>query len=1050
MKQFPLFLISIICTYSLLGQAPSITNITPPNGILGSQITINGTNFNPNPINNIVYFGPVKAIVNSSSTSTLTVNVPFGTNYKPVTVLNNNLIGISKNPFVITNPSGGQNFINTSFASPVGFGGGSSVTEGDFDLDGKIDVASTRFSSNEVVIGRNTTNNGILSFSNSILSGMVNPIDIESADINGDGLLDLIVTSLAYNVAYMLKNTSTIGNISFSGPTFFATGSEPRKITTGDLNNDGKIDIIVSNQSSNSISILRNTSTISTIAFAAKVDFTTSATPEGVCVGDMDGDGKIDILVACSGASAVSLFKNTSSAASISLNPRIDYGTGAFPWEVFAADIDGDNKLDIVSSNTGPNTVSILKNTTLSNLTFAAKVDFATTTSPRGLVINDLDTDGKPDIITVNYSSGSEACVLKNISTVGNILFNPFSAYPVGAAAVGLCVADFNTDGLADIITSNSANNIGSLTYFKNQLQINTGIATCPQLIYPSNNSVNIEHSSPLLMRWRKDINAVSYQLKITPQLGTPILITTTDTSYNFIPIANTIYTWAATPTNLPNNNNCNSFTFTTCNIITNSTTIISVGGNVSKCVNDSIKLKASTANNIQWFYNNQIIQGQNSDSLWIKSPGNYAIKIFNSGCYSDASNTITINDLLTPSKPILSASGLTTFCSNTTLTLNSNAININNQWYKNNVNIAGANGSTYIINSTGSYFARVTEISTGCHNYSDTIAVIVNAVPVTPVISVISGNTTFCQNQTLKLGSSSNVGNQWYKDNIVINGAILMEYTTTSGGAYTVKVTQNACTSITSNIINVTVNPVPSAPTLTLSGGNNSFCDGDSVALSTNIVTGIKWYKDGIIINSATNPTYYTKESGNYLVTSTISGCESINNNNLILTKINLPIKPVIQLTNGNNLSVANNYASYKWYLNGLLINGSTSNQILVAQNGKYKVEVTNSGSNCKNISDEFNVVLNDLNAIVLSGDKIKVFPIPVVNNLSIELLRGSFLNETITVSVFDDLGRKIADLKLKNGLNIVNLEAYKNGAYQILLQKGNLKKAVKILKIK
>src|SRR5205085_3910810 len=133
--------------------------------------------------------------------------------------------------------------------------------------------------------------------------------------------------------------------------------------------------------------------------------------------------------------------------------------------------------------------------------------------------------------------------------------------------------------------------------------------------------------------------------------------------------------------------------------------------------------------------------------------------------------------------------------------------------------------------------------------------SVTVSAVPSPPTINA-GGPTTFCAGGSVTLTSSSATGNQWFLNGNAINGATANTYSATASGNYTVIVTSNGCASAASAATSVTVNPVPSTPTIN-AGGPTTFCAGSSVTLTSSSATGNQWLLNGNAINGATGNTY-------------------------------------------------------------------------------------------------------------------------------------------------------------------------------------------------
>ena len=595
------------------------------------------------------------------------------------------------------------------------------------------------------------------------------------------------------------------------------------------------------------------------------------------------------------------------------------------------------------------------------------------------------------------------------------------------------------TPGTTYYVRVNTNNNTG-YDDFAISIYGQTTPPSCPQLLRPVFDTV-LNYGTPFTFQWRKAAGADAYRLRIFDENGGLTLVYTRDTSYVFTPAAGQNYTWIAQPYNAAaQTTGCTAATFSTCPAIANPVTLTAPNG-TSKCANDSVLIKASNGTNIQWFRNNVAITGATADSLWVVQAGSYSVRIFDGSCYSDASNIITVTSLATPAKPQLTASGSTTFCDGSSVTLTS-SIDQNNQWFNGSNPISGSNDISYTATTSGMYYVRVENSVTACPNYSDTIQVVASSSPVAPVI--FSGGTSICAGDSVRLSSSSTSNNQWYKDGVLISGAIDSFYYAKTAATYSVKISNGSCQSGFSNSIVLTSTAPPAAPVVTPTGGP-AFCEGDSVKLTASTGAQTSWYQ-GTTLLSVSGSIYYAKTAGNYTARVSQGGCTSAASNSVALTTNPLPVKPVVTAT-GYILSAAAGYSSYQWYLNNTIIAGSTASQVTVLQAGNYKVEVTDN-KGCKNISDNFNAVVTGLNDVEVLGYKISIFPNPVQDVVNIAVKPGNSITKKFSITLTDMYGRTLAVSELKDGLNRISLSQYSQGHYFITIRSGNTVKSIKVLK--
>jgi hypothetical protein len=199
-------------------------------------------------------------------------------------------------------------------------------------------------------------------FANSSTYPLSDSTNILSADLNGDGNLDLVASNGSNGIAVLLGN----GNGTFQSPQTFPTGGVfPESIALGDFNNDGKVDVVTANFSSGvaSLSILFGNGDGTFQPFQS---FPLDTTPSWITVGDFNGDGKLDVAVPicplgilpqCGAASAVSILLGNGDGT---FQPGVDYPAGLSVTTSVAGDFNGDGHLDLaVSGSDGSSTNGI-------------------------------------------------------------------------------------------------------------------------------------------------------------------------------------------------------------------------------------------------------------------------------------------------------------------------------------------------------------------------------------------------------------------------------------------------------------------------------------------------------------------------------------------------------------------------------------------------------------------------------------------------------------------------------------------------------------------
>jgi hypothetical protein len=283
-------------------------------------------------------------------------------------------------------------------------------------------------------------------------------------DRSSDAAID-VVSDMAIDTPAPLDAPPTGSAISFGARVDFPTGTRPQSIAVGDFNADGKPDVAFAHgeggADADTASVLLNTTTTgsTTPNLAAAVHFAAQSNSDSVAVGDLNGDGKLDLAVANRFASTFSIFLSTTGtgATTPTFGGRTDFPTTSLAHSVAIGDFNGDGKPDLAVTNDQTDNVSVFLNTTSTGATtptFATKVDFPTGGFPLVIAIGDLNGDGKPDLVVANGATGAGVSVLFNTTTTGATTptFASKVDFAVGGSANCVAIGDLNADGKPDLV----------------------------------------------------------------------------------------------------------------------------------------------------------------------------------------------------------------------------------------------------------------------------------------------------------------------------------------------------------------------------------------------------------------------------------------------------------------------------------------------------------------------------------------------------------------------------------------------------------------------
>ena len=880
-----------VAGFSSFAQKPIVTSVDKPVANNQSVVKLTGSGFGTDATKLAVFFGAAKGTTSFVSDQLLEVKVPAGATHDKISVshLPTGLTEYSKEQFLLS--FGGIHGITDSkFEGQKDFNSESGLYDlcsCDFDGDSKVDIATANDNSNSFSVFANTTSGpglAAISYNKIPILLSTRSIHVTCGDLNGDGKPDLVLSEggSTGDRIFILQNTSAgVGSFTFNTKSIKLVGKKVKRVKIGDLDRDGRPEIIVTNQNGNTISVLVNQSTPTNVLFPGSpltITIPGAASTDGLAIEDLNGDQWPEIILSqfLTTTSNIFLVANSSTVGNVALGSVTTLSISQTVINLRIGDLDQDGKPDIAATQLTGSAISIFRNqSTPGSLIFSSPNPVTTEDRPWGIDFGDLDGDGKTDIVVASLTKKT-LTILNNESTPGNFIFQT-TLKSTTFINRHVNIGDVDSDGKPDIAyTSIDDNNNG------------------------------IPASKISILR-----NAICLKPEITPLgphticVGFPLRLSSNVSAGVTYEWKNSAATVASGPNPFFDVVASGNYTVTavaeggTCSLTSNSIAVTVEPGTTSGpadptnngpiCIGSTLTLSVNDVGGTQYKwtgpngYTGTGLTPAPVTNFQAVNAGRYDLDVIVGTCVAQHVSTV-VEAIAVPDFQI-NVGGSSIVCPPATkpliVTPNNGAFTY--QWFNSSTGIiTGATGPTYNATTTGNYYveAKYTANPSCATVQSQPVTITFVTAPIAdftfPATACVGQNVTFTNQSTSD--PAAPIFYDWDFGNGNTSTDVNPVNKFLSAATFPVKLTAShvngACAHIKTK--NITVQ---SAPAVTITNPNNifTFCPGDSLKLEV-----LGFFTSYLWSTGQTTSSIYVKTGGNYSVDVTTAACV-INDNQLV-----------------------------------------------------------------------------------------------------------------------------------------------------------------------